>query len=385
MFRFILIAILATVSFASSHFIRSNVCKKCHPLIYKEYKDSMHRRSSVVNDPVHEAVWRKHPLKAKEKYNCAVCHTPSDERVMKALAESKPAMPEPDAVQRDEPIGCTYCHRIKSIEIHAKQNRNILNDKPKYYYAAKNGKTENEVVKFHETSSFFGLSHSIEGSPFHTIDYSNTLFSSGKICLGCHDHKQNKKGFSICSLGLKKRENEKKNCISCHMPQVPGSYSTIVKSETHAYHGFAGVHLRPELLSDTIKLSGSLENGKLKVTIENLANHRLFAHPLRLGQLRISVRRGDKTMTAKPIDFYTLLGHDGKPAMPWVADTVLKAHTIEAYETKAIDTDIEVEKGDRITITLGYYIVNPKAAEKLGIVDKEAIEFRVLKSETLFF
>ncbi|WP_300365387.1 multiheme c-type cytochrome [Hydrogenimonas sp.] len=385
MSRLLILAAFATLSFAAGHFTGSNVCKKCHPIIYREYSESMHKRSSIANDPVHRAIWEKHPLKAGEKYTCAVCHTPSDERVMNALAAGKPAMPEPDNVQTHEPISCAYCHRIKSIERHTKQNRNILNGKPKYYYAAKRGKTEKEVVKFHETSSFFGLSHSIEGSPFHTIDYSNELFNSGKNCLGCHDHKQNGKGFTICSLDLKERQNEKQNCITCHMPQVPGSYSTIVKSKTHAYHGFAGVHLRPELLADSILLAASEENGMLKVTIENRANHRLFSHPLRLGMLRIAIRRGGDTIQSDPVAFYTILGHDGKPAMPWMADTILKAHTIEAYETKTLETGMHLQKGDRVTVTLGYHIVNPNAAEKLGIEEKKASEFRVLKSQTFFF
>ena len=385
MIRSLLLLVAALSLGASQKFVASKVCAKCHPVIYKEYMGSMHRNSSVANDPVHRAVWDKHPLKKKEKYNCGVCHTPSDTALTEALAKGEPALPEDNEIQKNEPIGCAYCHRIQSIRTHARQNLNIVNETPKYYYAAKDGKSQEEKVEFHKTSSFFGLNRKTSGSPFHTIDYSNKLFSTGHICLGCHDHKQNKHGFAICSMNIKENDPEKHTCIACHMPQIPGSYSTIVKSETHAYHGFAGPHVRPELLRHAVSLEAKNVDGKLRVKIVNHSIHKLFTHPLRLGQLRIEIRRGGKTIEAKPVNFFTLLGHEGKPAMPWVADEVLKTNAIDASSEKVIDTDIPLEKGDHVTLTLGFHIVNPKAAAKLGIDDKEITDFKVLKSETFLF
>ena len=379
------ILFFAASLFASQGFVKSKVCSKCHPLIYKEYMGSMHRNSSVANDPVHKAIWDKHPLKAKENYNCGVCHTPSDTKLIEALEKGEPALPEANEVQKNEPIGCAYCHRIQSIRTHARQNLNLLNETPKYYYAAKDGKSQEEQVEFHKTSSFFGLNRKTSGSPFHTIDYSNKLFSTGHICLGCHDHKRNKNDFAICSMNIKENDPEKHNCIVCHMPQIPGSYSTIVKSETHAYHGFAGPHVRPELLRHAVSLEATRVEGKLRIKIVNHSIHKLFTHPLRLGQLRIEIRRGDKTIEAKPVNFFTVLGHEGKPAMPWVADEVLKTNAIDASSEKVIDTDLSLKKGDHVTLTLGFHIVNPKAAKKLGIGDKDVTDFKVLKSETFLF
>jgi len=387
MIRIISTLFFAASLFASQGFVKSKVCSKCHPLIYKEYMGSMHRNSSVVNDPGHKAVWDKHPLKAKEKYNCAVCHTPTDTKLIEAFKKGEPALPSGNAIQKNEPIGCATCHRIRSIRTHAKQNENIYNDKRKYYYAAKQGKTVDETVEFHETSSFFGLSKTTKGSPFHTIDYSNKLFSNGYICLGCHDHKRNKHGFAICDIKRKKPlPSDKTNCITCHMPQVRGSLSTITETKTHAFHGFAGIHVRPDLVAEHIAIKAERKDGKLAVTVTNKADHTLFSHPLRLGQLRVSVERGDKTVkNHKPVNLFTQLGHDGKPAMPWVATEVLKQNGIGAKESRTFTFDAAPKKGERVVVTLGYYIVNPKAAKKLGIDDEEVTRFKVLKSQSFGF
>jgi len=378
---FSLFLLTATLSFAT-HFVPSKVCSKCHPAIYKEYMGSMHRNSSVFNDPVHKAVWDKHPLKAKQKYNCAVCHTPTDTKLIEAFKKGKPALPQANRIQRDEPIGCATCHRIQSIRAHAQQNKNIYNNKPKYYYAAKGGKTVKERVKFHEEPSFFGLFKKAKGSPFHTIDYTNRLFANGAVCLGCHDHKRNKQGLAICSMDRERaKPSAKTNCVTCHMPQVSGSLSTITETKTHAYHGFAGLHVRPDLLAKYIALTIDAPKGKLRVTVKNQADHRLFSHPLRLAQLRVTIERQNKTVTLPPVNLFTVLGKNGRPAMPWVADTVLKQNGIGAKESRTFAFDFIPKKKDRITVTLGYYIVNPQSARKLGIKERGIKEFKVLKSK----
>ncbi|WP_456485176.1 multiheme c-type cytochrome [Hydrogenimonas sp.] len=385
MFYFFSLILISASLFGSSAFAPSKLCKKCHPLIYKEYSQSMHKKSSIYNDPVHKAIWLKHPLRKKSEYVCAVCHTPSDTSLIKALKEKKPALPKPNEIQMNEPIGCATCHRIESIERHTKQNSNVYSQKRKYYYAAKNGKRVDKVLKFQSKSSFFGLTHDIEGSPFHTIDYSNGGFSDGKICLGCHDHKRNEKKLAICSMDIKKSDKDRNNCITCHMPQVQGSFTTIVKSRTHAYHGFAGLHTNPGLLSKSIDLKAKSGDKGLSITIENGADHKLFAHPLRLAQLRVQIDRNGETIKLEPVNFFTILGKGGKPAMPWSADSILKQNVIKAHEKRRIDIAFTPRKGDEVHVTLGYYIVNPKAAKKLGITRKDLMTFRTLVSRSFLF
>ena len=65
----VVLSLLATQSYAD--FGTSKACQKCHPAIYNEFYSSSHRKSSIYNDPIHKAVWDKHPLKESEKYPCA--------------------------------------------------------------------------------------------------------------------------------------------------------------------------------------------------------------------------------------------------------------------------------------------------------------------------
>ncbi|BBG65050.1 hypothetical protein NNO_0347 [Hydrogenimonas sp.] len=381
-----LLVISFTALFAVQKFESSKICKTCHPLIYREYSDSMHRKSSIYNDKVHRAVWNMHPLKKKRKYNCATCHSPSDRKLIEALKDGRPALPEKGEIQKYEPIGCTYCHRIERIEHGKKANINIVSEKSRLYYAAKNGRTEKSVVKYHKTSDMMGLGKSSEGSPFHTIDYGNVNFSNGRMCLGCHEFKKNSKGFPVCSMDLERSKNGKRNCITCHMPQVEGPISTLSGEKSHAYHGFSGLHNRPELLADWVKLKVKSDSaGKLMVVLKNEADHTLFAHPLRLAQLRVTVKRGAEEFKLPPVEFFTVLGKDGRPAMPWAAETVLKQNRIEAHESLKIDFDFNLERGDRVKAVLGYYIVNPKAAKKLGIEKGRLTEFHTLKTERFTF
>ncbi|WP_457598318.1 multiheme c-type cytochrome [Hydrogenimonas sp.] len=364
---------------ASENFVSSKICRGCHPLIYKEYYGSMHRRSSIYNDPVHNAVWQKHPLRQKGRYNCAPCHSPSDTKLMEALEAKKTALPEPNDIQKEEPIGCSYCHRIEAVIPGKKANRNLIAPKSRTYFAAKGGKSENSVIRYHKEEAMMGLSKRGSGSPFHTIDYSNSGFSSGKMCIGCHAFKKNSHGLSVCSMDLERSKKGERNCITCHMPKIKGAKSTLSAEGTHTYHGFSGLHNRPELLAKSVKLTVQKANGKLMVTLENEADHTLFAHPLRLAQLRVEIQRGSETLKIDPVDFYTTLGKDGRPAMPWTADSILESNRIEAHETVHFPFDVPLQENDRVTVTLGYFIVNPKAAVRLGLSDSDSTEFTVLK------
>jgi len=88
----------------------SKTCKLCHPTIYSEYQNSIHANSSIYNDKIFNAVWSKHPLKEKNDFKCAKCHTPSD----RALLNGKAKL-HPNSIQKNEPISCQNCHQIKEI------------------------------------------------------------------------------------------------------------------------------------------------------------------------------------------------------------------------------------------------------------------------------
>jgi hypothetical protein len=337
----------------------TTTCKGCHPTIYNEFQQSFHKKSSIKEDIVHKAVWDKHPAKAKGNYKCAKCHTPQN--------------------QKHEGISCVTCHTITDIKIHPKSNENIYEQKPKTLYSAEKGMEEKKVI-YQEKSSWFGLVKKTIGSPYHDIDYSNENYYTGKICMGCHSHKQNGKGFELCKVKMDGADNKKQNCITCHMPKVKGSATTIRESQTHAFHGFAGVRNAPEMLSKYVDINHTiLENG-FDISISNNSPHPLLTHPLRVLKLKTTLKRAGKTQKLKTHTFLKIIGTNNQPSMPWLATQVVKDTMIQAKESRIISFDTKLQTGDEIEIILGYHIVNPKVAPKLGLEKEKALsQFTALK------
>jgi len=354
--------------------LENATCKACHPLIYQEYRDSMHSRASVYRDTVHAAVWKLHPSNAKGDYKCAKCHSPSDHQLM----EGKKPLTD-NAIQRSEAISCQQCHRIESIEKHAKSNRNILTDKKKYFYSA-DEKRKGEKIKFKEKSSLFGLFTKTSGSPYHSIDYSNENFYNGEVCMGCHSHKENGKGFKVCDLEVKQGKS-KETCITCHMPKVKGPLANQKERGMHAYHGVNIHNSDVRILSRYIKLSLEREKSGFTLSVKNEATHTLFPQPLRLAQLKVSLDRNGSITELKPQTFARVIGKNGKASMPWLADTVISDNSIKALETRKIHYDTPLHEGDQLMVVFGYYIVNPKAAKKLNIKDPNITKFILLKEK----
>jgi len=329
-----------------------NTCKSCHPIIYQEFQDSFHKKSTPKADKIHQAIWNRHPAKAKGDYRCAKCHAPSEKRS--------------DAHQG---ISCITCHTITSIQEHPKSNTNIYETKDKTLYSAQAGMEDQKVV-YEEKSSWFGLIKETSGSPYHDIDYRNQNFYTGKVCMGCHSHKQNGKGFDVCRIDEGGANNKTSNCITCHMPKVEGSATTIRESLTHAFHGFAGARHAPQMLSKYLKLSYQSSPKGFGITIENQAPHDLLTHPLRVVELRATLTHNGKTQTLPTKRFLKQIGTQGEASMPWLATQVVHDTMIKANEKRTITFDTPLNQGDQIEATLGYYLVNPKVSGKLGL-DKE--------------
>ncbi len=358
---------LASVLFASpdmSSMANVASCKKCHPLIAEEFESSMHKKSSIYDDKVHKAVWDKHPAKAKGKYKCAKCHTPNAK----------------EAKQKREGITCLSCHTILDVEKHEKSNKNIYTDKVKTFYSAEAGK-ENVMLKYKTTTTWYGDKTTI-GSAYHDIDYRNKNYYTGKMCMGCHSHKQNAHKFNVCVTEDAGAKSKKKNCITCHMPKVGGSATTVRKSAKHAFHGFAGARVEARMLGKYVDLTLNKSSNDFNIIVENQAPHNLLTHPLRVVQLRVVLVRDNKQIPLKTHTFVKLIGHDGKPSMPWLATEVVKDNMIKADEKRVVKFDDALQSGDKVEVVLGFYVVNPKVLKKLNLQDdKELTEFTVLKSQ----
>jgi len=349
--------IITTLSLcASSNFAPSEDCKSCHPMIYKEFSGSMHANSTPQKDPIHNSVWDKHPQKKKGTYGCGKCHTPT---------APKKSIPTAQSQKHQEGISCAYCHRIKDIKKHPKSNINITTSTEKNYF----GTLEDHIE-----------------SPYHGIvSAGNEHMKNGNVCIGCHSHKMNKHKLNVCSTNIE-NEMDGANCVSCHMPKVKGSVSNLNERKKHTFHGFAGSHSNQDMLSKYVNISLLRQINNFIVNIDNQTSHALLLHPLRVAVLKVSITRDSKVTKLKNETFVRVIGHEGKPAMPWKASTTLKDTMIQANEKRSITYDFKLQSGDQVDIVLGWYLVNPKAVNMLKLQNEEiATKFIEFKKEHFSF
>lgn len=360
-------ALLLTVALSSLLIAKSELdtCVKCHPAIVEEFKGSMHKNSSFHGDEIHKAVWDKHPAKAKGNYDCAGCHAPN----AKSEEEVK------------EGITCTTCHTIKDVEEHASVNKNIYGKDLKKLYSAEAGREDQKVI-YKQESSWFGMNKTTVGSPYHDIDYTNEKYYTGQICMGCHSHRENSHEFMLCETGKDGAKDKEQNCITCHMPKVQGSATTIRHSEKHSFHGFAGARKHPEMLSQHVELEFKKTQNGFDVVVENKAPHNFMLHPLRVAQLKVNLIRDAKSTPLKTETFVKVIGNDEGPSMPWLATKVVEDTMLKANEKRSISYSDTLKKGDRLEVQLGYFVVNPKALKNLGLEENKELEkFKVLKQK----
>jgi len=200
--------------------------------------------------------------------------------------------------------------------------------------------------------------------------------------MGCHSHKKNSHQFDVCTTEEEGAKNKDSNCITCHMPKVDGSATTVRLSKQHSFHGFAGAIVQPKLLEQYVTIDFKKSNAYFEILIKNEAPHNLMTHPLRVVQLRSTILRGTKQIPLKTETFVKVIGKDKKPSMPWLANEIVKDTMIKANETRNVKFDEILKAGDRLEVKLGYYLVNPKAVKKLNLEkEKELTKFTVLKSK----
>ncbi len=239
---------------------------------------------------------------------------------------------------------------------------------------------EDKIVEYKKESSWFGLSTKVTGSPYHDVDYRNEIFYNGKVCIGCHSHKENSLGFTICKTDEKGAKDKEQNCITCHMPQVKGSATNIRVSQTHAFHGFAGAINSSNLLKEYIDMSYEISNSDFYIDIENRAPHNLLLHPLRVVELRVKLTRDGNSSELQRFKFKRTVGNEGKPSAPWLATEVVENSMIKAHEKRRVKFDKKLKSGDEVEATLGYYIVDPKIVDSLGLDKDKFSKFKPIKN-----
>ncbi len=373
LFTIITALLLSNTLFANE----SKVCQKCHPIIYQEYSESSHKNASVYNNPIHKAMWEKHP-KDEKGYTCAKCHSPSDIDSVKNGTLAK------NSIQTDEAISCVYCHSIESVEDGDDSNINHVTGKNREFYTAQEDMKDKGKVEYKTVTSWFGLVKESTASPYHKIDYSNNNYYTGNVCMGCHSHTNNKHSFDITMLDAAIDEKDKNTCVTCHMPQVAGTKVTLLDTPTHAFHGIAGIYHKNLSMGQYVDFKVTQSSNGFKVSVINKSNHALFGQAFRQGILKAKIVRGKKSVDLDPFVFERTLGKDGKEVMPWNANMTLKDTLIYAKRDVAF-TNI-LQKGDVLELTLGVQRISKDGLKELGLDENvEFTKFRILKTQKFNF
>jgi hypothetical protein len=170
------------------------------------------------------------------------------------------------------------------------------------------------------------------------------------------------------------------------MPKVKGNVSNMNETAQHTFHGFAGSHFHSDMLTQYVDISLLRQIDNFIINIDNRTSHALLLHPLRQAVLKVTVIRDTKSTKLKDEIFVRVIGHNGKPVMPWAATTTLRDTMIQANEKRAVKYDFNLKKGDKVNVVLGWFLVNQKAIKSLILQNvKVATEFHEFKKMSFSF
>jgi len=354
-----LLIIFLNYAFSANKYLDNHSCDECHEKIYSEFQSSRHSKG-YFNDELHRKVADK---VSRKKYSCATCHMPMADNI-KALISGE-ARPNKNNKTHTDGVSCFFCHTVAYVKTAHKFNINTKARQAKGYKPTLYGRLDNP-----------------DESDKHS-SVSNPVYAQ-KVCMGCHSHKQNLHKFDVCTTDMSGTKNEESNCITCHMPKIAGTATTIKKTKTHAFHGFSGARNAPEMLSKYVDLKYKRLDKGFEITVHNNTPHPLMSHPLRVVELRTTLKRDGASEALKEQIFIRVIGTEGKPSMPWLATQVIKDTMLKANEKRVILFDKELKSGDEIEVVLGYRVVNEKVAKKLSL-DKKMSKFISLKSSHFKF
>jgi len=348
-------------------FSRNKKCIRCHLDIYKEFQKSKHHLSNISNNPAHKAMWEGNPLSKEQKYVCAKCHAPAVENIDEVMRGDK--VLEMSDKSLTDGISCAACHRIEDIRRTHKGNEYIISEKKRLFRGTRKNQQKSE---------------------YHDIELGNKHFKSADVCLTCHAHHKkqkqlikNKKDGEIQRYCVFSGVDEKtssqasntkeENCITCHMPQVPGSHSDRVYVPTHASHTFAAISTRIQKPEKFIELNLIKEDDGFTIEVYNKMPHDLILHPTRIFVLKIFVN--DKLL--KEHTFKKPWKEADYKPLEWLKENIVYKENLLAKSKKCIKVKQNLKKEDRVRVELGYHIFNPKLAKEIGLKDKKSTEYKV--------
>ncbi len=358
-------------------FEKSETCASCHPVIYNEWKQSMHAKSSAHVDKAHGAVHKKFVGAMKKagktgNYHCGNCHTPMAENVEDLI--SGKAQLNSKEWKEVEGIGCAFCHRIESIIQKERFNSYTINKDGAYvvYSPSKSAPPSGILEKIKNLWNRI----TSKKTP-HNVSQSN-LFAEGEVCMGCHSHMINPKGAAICVM----REEGGGDCLACHMDQSDGAPSISSTKTTHSSHLMPGGH-NIEMLRQTVMLDARIESRKgerlIVIDVTNVIAH-VFpsTNPMRIAFIKVTAKDNqgnivwsnfkDSPMEDKKSLFFKAFKAGDNVGVPaWAAESVAFDTRLKSGENRSIAYTVPIKDIKKVSVVLVYKLFPPKAIEMMGI------------------
>jgi nitrate/TMAO reductase-like tetraheme cytochrome c subunit len=366
----------------------ARTCAACHQQIYDQWRGSMHANSTALKDPIHEAMYRnvmgdprQEGVNKNGKYPvCLNCHAPLAAMDKVTKLDSKP--------EYEEGVTCVVCHTMKEF-------KGIDGEGGKMQYGIKAYEFSDRLQgpsgrNLGPAGNRFAMTippdlrrrQAIdepapmgqgEQGGFHpyAMEGNALMMRTTKVCLGCHDRRNNFNKVALCATGPEFKKTDTFNCQQCHMPVNNG----------YADHSMMGGHSqamveRAVILS--LDIARNDNNIDAVVTLKNTLPHNApTGAPFRNMYVHISgldangkvvwtnykkhpIKEDPKSMLR-----LVLLDADGKPVPPPKATQMGKDSRLAPLEERRIDYQLPADNVTMVRAELYYDLLLPPMKDTL--------------------
>ncbi|UCH65079.1 MAG: hypothetical protein JSW63_10785 [Ignavibacterium sp.] len=327
--------------------ISAEVCGDCHSEEYEQWSESMHSKSTPVNNILFAKVYKKSQLETngKTKLYCTRCHAPVS--TLNGDFDFKEGITQ-------EGVTCDICHTAKSLSLQPEHWPIIY---------------ESDQNKLNSYRDF--------GSSAHQENYLST-YPTSRLCSSCHGTMINISGMQGCSdlticdtYGESQMAQKPEECQNCHQG-----------------HSFQGVH-SGEMLKKAAQLDLQVQEfgGKINLVVNVMNNgtgHRLpTGPPTRMVYLKVSAYDGEENllwtnfkenlMKEDPYGVFHIVFADSSdkvPAFPWIAAKIFKDTRMDAGESRELIYKFPAEGVKKIDAKLFYRLAPLSLLDKFEITDE---------------
>jgi len=357
---FFFVLLTATGLFAQQEFQPASACGECHEVIYQQWLNSKHAKSTLQHDAIYKGMydWAMEDTQGKLQKNCISCHAP-----MSTVFHSF----EADTNFNEDGVTCQFCHSASDIS-GSQSPGDIQIDLTAVY-------SDNPAPANEE----------------HPVNHRD-FFAKSDICLPCHAQMKTPTQLEACATGFEWEsfyEKTQKTCQDCHMPS----------SEPGNSHQFPGTHVG-ELLKNSVEMQLNWKRDKnvLSIFLLNIsAGHALpTGTPLRMVMLKVNAYDGQGELVwenwkQNPIKedkqalFMKILADStgNGPVPPWQATQITYDRRLLPDLPEHVEYTIPVQNITKIDATLLYRFAPPPILKRFGITAPELSKPKVIVQKSL--